>query len=60
MVLDETRARIRLNEQSNFLADVEKFYDHMDLAQMVIQAIGLQFPAVELYLCCLTYLSPRT
>ncbi|CAK0870501.1 unnamed protein product [Prorocentrum cordatum] len=60
MVLDETRARIGLNEQSNFLADVEKFYDHMDLAQMILQAIELQFPTVELYLCCLTYLSPRT
>ncbi|CAK0816536.1 unnamed protein product, partial [Prorocentrum cordatum] len=60
MVLDETRARIGLNEQNNFLADVEKFYEHMDLAQMILQAIELQFPAVELYLCCLTYLPPRT
>eukprot|EP00959_Pyramimonas_sp_CCMP1952_P055740 1164845-Pyramimonas_sp.AAC.1 len=60
MVLDETRAHIGLNGQSNCLADVEKFYDHMDLAHMILQAIELQFPAVELYLCCLTYLSPRT
>eukprot|EP00959_Pyramimonas_sp_CCMP1952_P369832 7745891-Pyramimonas_sp.AAC.1 len=28
MVLDETRARMGINEQGNFLADAEKFYDH--------------------------------
>ncbi|CAK0827060.1 unnamed protein product, partial [Prorocentrum cordatum] len=59
MVMDETRAHIGYNEQSNFLVDLEKFYDYMDLSLMIDQAMELDFPAVELYLCCLTYLAPR-
>ncbi|CAK0911512.1 unnamed protein product, partial [Prorocentrum cordatum] len=59
MVLDETRARVGVAEQSNVLMDVEKFYDYIDLASMIHKGISLEAPPVELHLCCLTYVAPR-
>eukprot|EP00959_Pyramimonas_sp_CCMP1952_P111837 2339185-Pyramimonas_sp.AAC.1 len=59
MVPDGARAHVGVAEHSNFLMDVEKFHDFMDLALMIPKGISLEVPPVELYLRCLTYLAPR-
>ncbi|CAK0794171.1 unnamed protein product [Prorocentrum cordatum] len=58
-MLDESRAHVGINERSNFLVDVKRFHDFMDLELMIRQAMDLDFQKVELYLCRLAYLAPR-
>ena len=59
MAVDEASARIGDFHLGVVYVYLNKFYDRIPFHALIRRALALEFPAIELYMCLLMYLSPR-